>query len=140
MTSHARNKCSGRWGELSIFVDPETYVPIWRFQWVYTSDMTHRSRYVARMTDRNEQLDMESRKKRLVYRSNYRGFKEADLILGGFAKAYIDTMTDEEILLFEDLLGAKDHDIYAWITQTLPVPARFDTPLLKRLRAFKPVD
>jgi len=84
-------------------------------------------------------LDMESRKKRLVYRSNYRGFKEADLILGGFAKAHIDTMTDEEVLMFEDLLGAKDHDIYGWINQTLSVPANYDTPLLLRLRDFNPV-
>ena len=91
------------------------------------------------MTDDDTQLDMKSRKKRLVYRSNYRGFREADLILGGFAKAYIDTMTDDEVLMFEDLLGAKDHDIYAWINQTLPVPANYDTPLLLRLRAFNPV-
>lgn len=80
----------------------------------------------------------EVRKKRLVYRANYRGFKEADLILGGFAKAYIDELTETEILMFEDLLGAKDHDIYDWITGKLPVPANYDTPLLKRLRDFKP--
>jgi len=78
------------------------------------------------------------RRKRLVYRANYRGFKEADMILGGFAKAYIDTMTDEEITMFENLLGAKDHDIYGWITEKLPVPANYDTPLLERLRKFNP--
>jgi len=81
----------------------------------------------------------EIRKKKLVYRANYRGFKEADLILGGFAKAHIDELTDAEIVMFEDLLGAKDHDIYDWITEKLPVPANYDTPLLSKLRAFKPV-
>ena len=85
------------------------------------------------------EIEMSIRRKRLVYRANYRGFKEADMILGGFAKAHMDTMSDEEIIMFEDLLGAKDHDIYAWIMGTLPVPANFDTPLLKRLREFKPV-
>ena len=54
----------------------------------------------------------EIRKKRLVYRANYRGFKEADMILGGFAKAHINELTDDEITMFEELLGAKDHDIY----------------------------
>jgi antitoxin CptB len=92
------------------------------------------------MTDIHDTSEMETRRKRLVYRSNYRGFKEADMILGGFAKANIDSMTDDEVLMFEDLLSAKDHDIYAWITQTLPVPANYDTPLLERLRAFKPFD
>lgn len=91
------------------------------------------------MTHSETMPDLEMRKKRLVYRSHYRGFREADLILGGFAKAHIDKMTEEEILMFEDLLGAKDHDIYGWINQTLIVPANYDTPLLERLRAFKPV-
>ncbi len=82
---------------------------------------------------------LDARRKRLLYRSNYRGFKEADMILGGFAKAHIETMSDEEITQFEELLGAKDHDIYDWIAEKQPVPANFDTPLLKRLKAFKPV-
>ena len=91
------------------------------------------------MTDQIEQMDMDMRRKRLVYRSNYRGFKEADLILGGYAKAHIDTMTDADVLMFEDLLNAKDHDIYGWIMGTLTVPASYDTPLLERLRAFNPL-
>ena len=82
---------------------------------------------------------LDSRRKRLLYRSNYRGFKEADMILGGFAKAHIETMSDEEIAQFEDLLGAKDHDIYDWIAEKLPVPANYDTPLLQRLKDFKPI-
>ena len=81
----------------------------------------------------------EARKKRLVYRANYRGFKEADMILGGFAKAHIDELTEAEIIMFEDLLGAKDHDIYGWITGRQDVPANYDTPLLEKLRAYKPV-
>ena len=100
--------------------------------------MTYVNRYAALMTDEIEHIDMITRKKRLVYRSNYRGFKEADLILGGYAKANVDTMTDAEVFIFEDLLDAKDHDIYGWVMQTLAVPAQYDTPLLERLRAFDP--
>jgi len=81
---------------------------------------------------------LDARRKRLIYRANYRGFKEADLILGGYAKANVETMSDADVAMFEDLLSAKDHDIYAWITGTLPVPANYDTPLLERLRAFDP--
>ena len=113
--------------------------PIWRFVRLYTSDMSHATRYAARMTGENEHMDLETRKKRLIYRSNYRGFKEADLILGGYAKANIDTMTEADVMVFEYLLEAKDHDIYGWIMETLPVPTQYDTPLLKRLRAFDPV-
>ena len=90
------------------------------------------------MTEQIEDIDMDTRRKRLVYRSNYRGFKEADMILGGYAKAHIDTMSDAEVLMFEDLLNAKDHDIYGWVMGTLDVPANYDTPLLERLRVFDP--
>jgi antitoxin CptB len=90
------------------------------------------------MTDRPDEIDA-TRRKRLIYQANYRGFKEADLLLGGFAKTYMDTMSAEEVLQFEDLLTAKDHDIYDWVTGRLPVPANFDTPILKRLRAFNPL-
>lgn len=100
--------------------------------------MANSNGYVAAMTDLHDTTDMITRRKRLLYRSNYRGFKEADMILGGYAKANIKTMTDSEVLMFEDLLGAKDHDIYGWIMETLAVPANYDTPLLERLRAFKP--
>lgn len=83
-------------------------------------------------------IDLETRRKRLIHRAHYRGFKEADLILGGFARQHGPGLSEGEIMMFEDLLGAKDHDIYAWITGTLPVPANYDTPLLSRLRDFRP--
>jgi len=83
---------------------------------------------------------MDTRRKRLIYRANYRGFKEADLLLGGFAKAYMDSLTDEEVTQFEDLLTAKDHDIYDWITGRSPAPANYDTPILERLRVFDPLE
>ena len=81
---------------------------------------------------------MDIRRKRLVYRANYRGFKDADLILGGFAKANIKSLTEAELTMFEDLLGAKDHDIYNWISGKDSVPETYDTPLFKRICDFKP--
>lgn len=83
---------------------------------------------------------MDIRRKRLVYRANYRGFKEADLILGGFAKKYIDSLTNDEMTMFEDLLEAKDLDIYNWISGKQAVPANYDTPLFERLKAFNPTE
>jgi antitoxin CptB len=90
------------------------------------------------MPENHETIDWETRRKRLIHRAHYRGFKEADLILSGFARTHGPDFSHEEILTFEELLGAKDHDIYAWITETLPVPALYDTPLLARLRDFRP--
>lgn len=76
--------------------------------------------------------------KKLVHRSGYRGFKEVDLILGGFAKAHAAELSDVEFFQFEELLEEKDHDIYDWITGLQPTPAEFDTRLFAKLCKFTP--
>jgi len=78
----------------------------------------------------------DARRKKLLYRAYYRGFKEADIILGGFAKTQIESLSDEEITQFEHLLKARDHDIYDWILGKVPVPAQYDTLLLRKIRNF----
>lgn len=78
-------------------------------------------------------------RKRLLYRANYRGFKEADILLGGFAKVHIDALSDTEVEQFEHLLTARDHDIYDWYTGVQPLPAEYDTPLFARLKAYRPI-
>jgi len=80
----------------------------------------------------------ETEKKKLLYRANYRGFKEADILLGGFLKENIAVLTDDELRAFESLLEAKDHDIYAWITGALEVPANHDTSVLEKIRQYRP--
>ncbi len=84
------------------------------------------------------ELKHETRIKKLMHRAGYRGFKEVDLILGGFAKASARGLSDEEFLQFENLLEEKDHDIYDWLTGLQDTPKEFDTPLLAKLRGFTP--
>lgn len=77
---------------------------------------------------------------RIKFRAWRRGFREADLILGAFADRYLSSMTDEDVHRFEALLEQSDHDIYAWIVGSKPVPAPFDNDLMARLQAFSPAD
>ena len=49
-------------------------------------------------------------------------------------------MSEAELDEFEALLEQPDHDLYAWITGTQPVPTAFDNPTLARLRAFSPTE
>lgn len=83
-------------------------------------------------------LNMDVRRKRLAYRANYRGFKEVDILLGGFAKAHIASLSEAELTMFETLLEAKDHDIYEWICGRMPVPKEYDTPVFEKICQFKP--
>lgn len=80
----------------------------------------------------------ESEKKRLLYRANYRGFKEADIMLGGFLKSNISQLSDQELSDFEILLEARDHDIYDWITGNQTVPDCYDTPVFQKIRKYRP--
>ena len=56
--------------------------------------------------------DIEQIKKMIIYRSNYRGTKEMDKLLGSFVKNYIDKFTIEELKDLEKFLDLDDELIY----------------------------
>jgi len=47
-------------------------------------------------------------KKKIIYRSEYRGTKEMDLLLGKFVKKYIDEFSDKELEQLEQFLMIDD--------------------------------
>lgn len=78
----------------------------------------------------------DTRRKRLLHRARYRGFKEADLLVGGFAAASLGDMTDGELDAFAAILSLNDHDIYAWVLGAAEPPETVDRGLIARMRAF----
>jgi len=79
---------------------------------------------------------LDIRRKRLLHRARYRGFKEADILVGGFAEEALGTMTDCELSAFGVILSLNDHDIYAWVLGAAEPPANVDQALIARMRAF----
>lgn len=59
---------------------------------------------------------MENKRKLLLYRSWHRGCKETDLLLGNFAKANIESMTEEELVQYEIIVGMEDSNLYSVLT------------------------
>ena len=57
-------------------------------------------------------INITNLKKKIIYRSNYRGTKEMDKLLGSFTKIYINQLTDEELPLLSDLLNLDDENLY----------------------------
>ena len=55
-----------------------------------------------------------SLKKKIIYRSEYRGIKEMDLLLGKFVKKYIDTFDYNELLNLYEILEIDDDTILKW--------------------------
>jgi len=81
-------------------------------------------------------FDLENKRKQLVFRAGHRGFKEADLVLGGFAAQVLNGMSASELDQFEDLLSHADQDIYDWVMErSAPETREFDD-LLSRIKAF----
>ena len=51
-------------------------------------------------------------KKKIIYRSNYRGTKEMDKLLGAFAKEYIDKLDIDDLVNLEKLLDIDDDNLF----------------------------
>lgn len=79
---------------------------------------------------------VDNRRKRLLYQASYRGFKEADLLIGGFAKAHLKQLSEAELDEFEALLKYSDREIYEWATGKRDVPANVIGPVFERLSRF----
>ena len=56
--------------------------------------------------------DIEQIKKKIIYRSNYRGTKEMDKLLGAFTSKYLDQLEDEDLNQLIKLLEIDDNNLY----------------------------
>ena len=56
--------------------------------------------------------DIEQIKKKIIYRSNYRGTKEMDKLLGAFTNKYIDKLNHNDLFDLEELLNIDDTNLY----------------------------
>lgn len=79
---------------------------------------------------------MDDRRKKLRFRAWRRGFREIDLILGGFADQCLAGLEASGLAEFEALLDAPDGEVYAWIVGQTPAPPTHDTPTLAAIRNF----
>ena len=73
---------------------------------------------------------MQDQLRALKWRAWHRGTREADLMIGGFFDAHHQAWSATEADWFGALLGEQDVDIMAWGIGTLPVPERFQGPMM----------
>ncbi len=79
---------------------------------------------------------MDAERKKLLYKAQYRGFKEADLVLGLFVRKYIQTFLKEEVISLLELLELPDPVLYDWIIQKKPPKQVLEFTILEKIRAF----
>ncbi len=57
-------------------------------------------------------LNIEQLKKKIIYRSNYRGTKEMDKLLSAFIDKYINELNINDLIDLEKFLSIDDNNLY----------------------------
>ena len=57
-------------------------------------------------------FNIDQLKKKIIYRSNYRGTKEMDKLLGAFTKKYVNKLNIDDLIELEKLLDLEDTNLY----------------------------
>lgn len=80
---------------------------------------------------------LDTRRRRIKFRAWHRGMLETDLLLGRFADAELQNLSESELDDFEALLEALDRDVFSWAIGEVETPQVYDTPLFRRIVAFQ---
>ena len=57
-------------------------------------------------------FNIDELKKKIIYRSNYRGTKEMDKLLGKFVKKYINDLQEKDLIELDKFLNIDDTNLY----------------------------
>ena len=82
-------------------------------------------------------LKIEELKKKIIYRSSYRGNKEMDIILKSFISEYIDKLRYDELKILYDFLEIDDDTLYKFkngLESNLELPTNRITQLFKNFK------
>ena len=82
-------------------------------------------------------FNIDQLKKKIIYRSNYRGTKEMDKLLGAFTKKYINQLNLDELIDLEKLLDIDDTSLYNFFNGIDNEIKIDQTNVLKLFKNFK---
>ena len=66
----------------------------------------------------------ENVRRRLLYRSQQRGWLELDLVMGQWAQENLSSLNDEMLKEYSELLDEENPDLFKWFTGQLKAPER----------------
>jgi len=74
--------------------------------------------------------ELESLKKKIKYRSAYRGTKEMDLLLTSFVSSVVNILSHEELKKLDTFLNCNDEDISNFYLNKIPIITFEDQKIL----------
>mmetsp|Transcript_72863 Transcript_72863/g.115334 ORF Transcript_72863/g.115334 Transcript_72863/m.115334 type:complete len:161 (-) Transcript_72863:120-602(-) len=80
----------------------------------------HQTRSFCASAD--EALELEKRRKRLLWRAKSRGWLELDVLMGTFTEAHAWKFGHDKLDLLEEVLELENPDLFKWFTGQVPVP------------------
>lgn len=75
-------------------------------------------------------------RRRTLWRAHHRGTREADMLVGGFADRWLDSLDADGLRWFEAVLEEQDVDIMAWAFKTAVPPRQLEGKWMERLCAL----
>tara|TARA_B100000900_G_scaffold300069_1_gene258642 strand:+ start:446 stop:715 length:270 start_codon:yes stop_codon:yes gene_type:complete len=81
--------------------------------------------------------DIDQLKKKIIYRSNYRGTKEMDKLLGSFTNSYINELSKDDLIDLEKLLDIDDDTLYNYFNGIKTDITIEDNKINKLFKNFK---
>ena len=81
--------------------------------------------------------ELESLKKKIIYRSAYRGTKEMDLLLTSFVSSIINTLSHIELRKLDIFLNCNDEDISNFYLNKIPITSFNDKKILDLFSGHK---
>ena len=80
--------------------------------------------------------DITNFKKKLIYRSQYRGTKEMDKLIGSFVEANINSLDSNDLMDLEKFLDIDDDTLYKFYNDLISEDNLLNTKIGKLFKSF----
>ena len=80
--------------------------------------------------------DIENFKKRLIYRSQYRGTKEMDKLIGSFVQKNINYFDIDQLKELEKFLSIDDDTLYKFYNNQIETIENIDNDFIKLYKSY----
>ena len=82
-------------------------------------------------------FNIDEMKKKIIYRSTYRGTKEMDVLLSSFTKQIINDLNGDELINLSNLLDIDDENLYKFNQGLCPTVDIKENKVSKLFKEFK---
>ena len=82
-------------------------------------------------------FNIDELKKKIIYRSTYRGTKEMDALIGSFTKQIINDLNWDELINLSNLLDIDDENLYKFNQGLSPTVDIEENKVSKLFKEFK---